>query len=145
MTPIALVSVDGSLQPSSAAPTIPLASTSSVYATHPHLDKQAEVSIGVAVPIAALGMLSLAILLWRRSRTSSKANGMIGEEEASEGNQPYLQRKAELEGEEKWKFELDAVERRHELDGENEIHEVPTETNERGTPCLAIRQELAVS
>lgn len=52
-----------------------------------------------------------------------------------EGNQPYLQQKAELEAEERRRHELEAAGIVHELDGEDGVHELSD--TERKT-----RQEL---
>lgn len=52
-------------------------------------------------------------------------------EAGGEGEIPqlYLQRKAELDAEQR-RHEMEAVEVRYELDGENMIHELPVEERE---------------
>ncbi len=66
-------------------------------------------------------------------------------------SQPYLQQKAELEAEERRKFELEAREKRYELDADDIVHEAEGYNNrheistERMTPMilsLLTRQEL---
>lgn len=59
----------------------------------------------------------------------------------SKESQTYLQQKAELEAEQKRKSELEAEERRYELDGESRIHEIPDESS-HGLSSSHLRQEL---
>ena len=52
----------------------------------------------------------------------SRARIHTGSEEET---QPYLQQKAELEAEEKRRLELKAVEVRYEMDGRDDVNEMP--------------------
>lgn len=83
----------------------------------------------------------LALLLWRRYRKNKGANAATADHVASEGVQPYLQQKPELEAEEKGKQELDAEERRYELDGDNGRHEM-SDMSDNGLPASRVLQEL---
>ena len=65
------------------------------------------------------------------------------QEAASEGdNQPFLQQKAELEAEERRKYELEARQKIHEMDGSTEIIEIPAGTQEHRLAVMRSRQEL---
>lgn len=119
------------LHPSSTTPTSSAEPTSSstssqIEAEKTGLETQANVGIGIGIPLAVIIALVFAgrRCLHYRSR---KLKERAGENEApSEEHQPYLQQKGELEAEEKRKYELQAEERRYELK-ENEIFEMPTE------------------
>ena len=73
--------------------------------------------------------------------------GTLEEEDATskkegsqhEDQQPYLQQKAELEAEEKRKYELEARERRYEIGVEGERYELPVEGQDM---MIRTRQEL---
>lgn len=105
--------------------------------------RQVKISIGIAVPVIAIFLSSIAYLLWRRFRKNKKPHTRKEEESSTQDEQPYLQRKAELEAEEKRKYELDAQQRRYELDGaSNIIHEIPVGTREQGMLSLGNRHEL---
>lgn len=108
---------------------------------HETLDERAKIGIGIAIPFVVGALLLLALLLWRRYRKNKRANAATAEHVESEGVQPYLQQKPELEAEEKRKQELDAEERRYELNGESEIHEM-SDTSNNGLPASRVLQEL---
>lgn len=118
----------------------------------PLLDEPSKIGIGVGASAAALILISLAALIWRKRRFRSAAitaknqgkteNRREGTS-ASEGeNQPYLQQKAELEAEERRKYELEARQKIHELDGGTEIREIPAGTHEHRLAVMRSRQEL---
>ena len=104
-------------------------------------DEQAKIGIGVTVPVVVTALILLALLLWRRSRKTKRRNAPREDHIPPEDSQPYLQRKAELEAEEKRKYELAAEERRYELDGETRIHEI-LDGNSHGFSPSHTRQEL---
>ena len=108
---------------------------------HQTLDEQAKIGMGIAIPFGVGALLSLALLLWRRYRKDKGAKVATAEHVASEGVQPYLQQKPELESEEKRKQELDAEERRYELDGENRTHEM-SDRSSSALPVSGVLQEL---
>ena len=108
---------------------------------HQTLGEQAKIGIGIAIPFVVGALLMLALLLWRRYRKNKGANAATTDHVASEGVQPYLQQKPELEAEERGKQELDAEERRYELDGESGIHEV-SDRSSNGLPASRVLQEL---
>ena len=94
-------------------------------------DNTIKVANAVAIPIAFLGLALLAFLVYKRRKAQKILKGKA--EDASSQNkgspqkdtQPYLQRKAELEAEEKQKHELEARERRYEMGSEGERYELP--------------------
>lgn len=149
VTPIALV--NGSLptgtlpSASSTSTEAPISGNSTIKSVpgsrHETLDEQAKIGIGVAIPFVVGALLLLALLLWRRYRKNKGANAATAEHVESEGVQPYLQQKPELEAEEKRKQELDAEERRYELNGESEIHEM-SDTSNNALPASRVLQEL---
>ena len=106
-------------------------------------DKKVKISLGVAIPVASLGLVLLGYLVYKRRKMQKK----MGEEDATskkegsthEDHQPYLQQKAELEAEEKRKHELEARERRYEMGVEGERYELPVEGQDM---MIQSRQEL---
>lgn len=107
----------------------------------PHLDSKAKAGIGISVPIALAGLVFLGFFAWRKCHKSSIMEEIDEKKENAETSQPYLQPKAELEAEEKRKHELEAEQRRYELDGEGEIHEVYAGDSQAKAP-VQTRQEL---
>ena len=115
--------------------------------THPSGShkKYLKVAYAVAIPVALLGLVLLLFLLYKRR----KAQKTLKEEEEDsssqdkgpphEETQPYLQKKAELEAEEKRKHELEAREMRYEMGTEGERYELPA--GERDS-MKRTRQEL---
>ena len=105
--------------------------------------KEIEIAIGVAIPVAFLVLVSLGFFAYRRWRIHKKlkeVNAMSPKQGSlHEDRQPYLQQKAELEAEEKRKHELEARERRYEMDNEGERYELPV--GEQGV-VIRTRQEL---
>lgn len=85
-------------------------------------------TIGVAasVPATILAIVTLLIIIWRRRRRRKafREHTAADDQKVNE-HQPYLQRKAELEDEERRKHEFEARERRFELEGETELSEIP--------------------
>ena len=106
-------------------------------------DKKVKISFGVAIPVASLGLVLLGYLVYKRR----KVQETLEEEDATsktegsphEDQQPYLQQKAELEAEEKRKYELEARERRYEMGVEGERYELPVEGQDM---MIQTRQEL---
>ena len=144
VTPIALV--NGSLPSANTTSTgAPISGNSTAIpvpgSRHETLVEQAKIGIGIAIPFVVGALLLPALLLWRRYRKKKGANAATAEHVESEGVQPYLQQKPELEAEEKRKQELDAEERRYELNGESEIHEM-SDTSNNGLPASRVLQEL---
>ena len=109
---------------------------------HHHLDEQARIGIGIAVPVVVIALLVLALSMWRRYRKAKRPNVMEADDVKPEDSQPYLQQKAELEAEEKTKYELSAQEQKFELSGQSTINEILGESS-HGVPFLVReRQEL---
>lgn len=106
-------------------------------------DKKIKVANGVAIPLAFLGLVLLGFLLYRRrkiQKTRKEDNATPSKQESShEDTQPYLQQKAELEAEEKRKYELEARERRYEIGNAVERYELPVEKEDL---MIRTKQEL---
>ena len=91
----------------------------------------------------------MAHLQRRRKRSQSGKDPNVSAD-SSEEPQPYLQQKAELEAEENRRLELEAVEMRYKVNGEDSIQEMPGEDARNeidtivrpGMPSLGERQEL---
>lgn len=91
-------------------------------------DNKNKIAVSVVVPIVAVVSLLAALLFLRRRRKArSRTEQRKDEPSAPDESEPYLQRKAELEAKDKAEFELEARERRYELDAETMIHEAETE------------------
>ena len=95
-------------------------------------DKKVKISLGVAIPVASLGLVLLGYLVYKRRKMQETSS-------THEDPQPYLQQKAELEAEEKRKHELEARERRYEMGVEGERYELPVEGQDM---MIQTRQEL---
>ena len=115
--------------------------TETIESRNHSLDKQTKIGIGIAIPVAVTALLLLLVPLWRRSRKTKESNGLKEEHAIPEDNQPYLQQKAELEAEEKERHELEAEEKRYEMDGETRIHEISDESS-HSWPSSYVMQEL---
>ena len=102
------------------------------------LNKQDKIAVGVVVPIAVIASLLIILISWRRYRTRRQVrtddNTTLCEEA-----QPYLQQKPELGAEEREKYEMEAQEVRHEMQGADAIYEIGPEEDTRRTSRL---QEL---
>ena len=94
------------------------------------LNKQDEIAVGVVVPIAVTASLLIILISWQRYRTRRRAETDT-KTTLPEDTQPYLQQKAELGAEEARKYELEAREVRHEMHGEDAIHEIGPEGDMR--------------
>ena len=94
-------------------------------------DKKVKISLGVAIPVASLGLVLLGYLVYKRRKVQKtpEEEDPTSKKEGSphEDQQPYLQQKAELEAEETRKHELEARERRYEMGVEGERYELPVE------------------
>lgn len=99
------------------------------------LSKRTRAIIITFTILGSLGLGVIGILLLRRYRR--RRSSVSPETENKEENgQPYLQRKAELEAEEKRKQELEALEIRYEADGDHGIHELPSHETKATIPQL---------
>ncbi|KAL9036405.1 MAG: hypothetical protein Q9180_004319 [Flavoplaca navasiana] len=91
-------------------------------------------AVGLSVG-SVLIALCLVLLLWRYRRNKRSKIISSNDKDPSitvdEDRQPYLQRKGELDAHENSKFELSAEQRQYELEGDTEIHEMPTGANAR--------------
>ncbi|KAI4196781.1 MAG: hypothetical protein LQ350_006351 [Teloschistes chrysophthalmus] len=111
----------------------------SVTAQQPRvLSKRTRAIIITFTILGSLGLGVIGILLLRRYR-KRRSSASLEPKTKEEDGQPYLQRKAELEAEEKRKQELEALEIRYEADGDHGIHELPSHETNATRPQL---QEL---
>lgn len=99
----------------------PLTMTSRPKAT---LSAGAKIGIAFGALGVTLILISLAIFRYLRRRKSNKEAD--DRPNPPENDQPYFQQKGELEAKDVVKFELHAESRQTELDGEREIHEMPS-------------------
>ena len=101
-----------------------------------------KVANAVTIPVA-LGLVLLGFLVYRRrkrQKTKKEEDSSLQDSRSpQEDPRPYLQQKAELEAEEKRKYELEARERRYEIGNEGERYELPVE---EGDLMIRSRQEL---
>lgn len=121
--PSSNTSSSNNTSPSSSTSTPPPpAKTSSSKAS---LSTDAKIGISFAAfgVVLILILSALATYLIRRRR--KRKQKLEGKSTPSESDQPYFQPKGELDAEGNVKAELHAESRRNELDGENEIHELP--------------------
>ncbi|KAI4186238.1 MAG: hypothetical protein LQ346_005739 [Caloplaca aetnensis] len=106
------------------------------------LNTRTRIAVGVAVPIATIIISALTILaIIRYRKNKRKTQSTSGKPESPTEDQPYLQQKGELDAEERRRFELDAEQKKYELEGDNDIHELPTATDSCARTRLD-RQEL---
>lgn len=105
-------------------------------------DEKVKIAQGVAIPVTLLGLVLLGFVIYKRRKTKKtlKEQDASSQRQGSprEDSQPYLQQKAELEAEEKRKYELEARERRLEMGTEVERYELPVEEGR----MIQTRQEL---
>ena len=111
---------------SSITATQPAQSSASVASvSRPHgPDRQARIAIGVAVPVFMI-LISVILVLWIKLRKRHNQQPSRSDETTRMSSQPYLQRKGELEAEERARHELNADPSIHELE-DTRIHEVST-------------------
>lgn len=129
-----MTSTLSSLQTSPSAPTVQSHKPST------SLSPPTKIGIGTGVSTASTIIPFLALrdfLRYRKRKTGDRAEK---QETTSEEHQPYFQQKGELEAEEQRKYELEAAERRFELE-ENMINEMPTLEIDNDRPAHR-RQEL---
>ena len=82
------------------------------------------------VPIAVIASLLLMLTFWR-SYQNRKQIKTDNDTALPQDVQPYLQQKAELEDEERRTYEMEALEVRREMYGEDAIHEIGLERDQR--------------
>lgn len=121
---------------------------------------RAGIGVAVSIPLGALVLGLLSLLFFglryrrRRRRTAARESTAHSAPKADdvqpylqrkaelEDVQPYLQRKAELEDEGSRIHELEALERRSELEGDIGAHKIPAGTRWTCTSPLPLRPEL---
>ena len=107
-----------------AASTTNPVSSSTALPSEPMLPVGAKAGIGVAIPVAALIVLTLGFFkfCWHRKRQNKALQAdtvaLSGED------QPYLHQKGELEAEERRRYEMHGEHVQYELEGDNEMHEM---------------------
>ena len=95
---------------------------SSLSAPHPHSTQI--VIVSVVVPIVGLILLLLCFLGIRRHRKKRRQLVLMSQPNTTVDTQLYVDRKAELEDEERRKYELDATGKTYEMEGEDRILEM---------------------
>ena len=115
---------------------------SSTNGTSVGLETKYRIVIGLTVPFTALALTLVGVVTcrqYRRRKRLASAKAEATPPGQPQDTQPYLQPKAELEAEERMKHELEARERRFEVDAANEIHEMVASGDSRRVTVL---QEL---
>ncbi|KAL8884835.1 MAG: hypothetical protein Q9215_007199 [Flavoplaca cf. flavocitrina] len=114
-------SIDGTN--SAAAPTFPPSSVTSPGRT--------KIAVGISVPVGFLLICLSLALAFRRFRKHKRGKTKRSNDETpgtakEEDQAPYFQQKGELDAHGNSKFELGAEQRQYELEGDTDIHEMPT-------------------
>lgn len=96
--------------------------------------RRIRIALGVSLPILAV-LICLCLALGirkhrhnKRQEIQSSENGITATP-VNDSQTPYLQPKCELDTHGNSKLELDAEQRQYELEGDTEIHELPTVAN----------------
>ena len=136
---------------STTSPTLRSSNATEPTAT-PGLDEPERTGIGIGVSFAALLLISLVAVIWRKRRfrlAAISAEAQRGTQDRQDrksairgDGQPYLQQKPELEAEEQQKHELEAWQKIYELDQEREIKESPAGIYEHRLAVMQTRLEL---
>ncbi|KAL8977962.1 MAG: hypothetical protein Q9205_006347, partial [Flavoplaca limonia] len=98
--------------------TIPIASPTTPT---PKQSQRIRIAVGINVSIGALLIISCLAIGIRRYRKNKRIQTPVIPRLE---HQPYLQQKGELDADGNTVYEKDGMERRHELDPDNEIHEM---------------------
>ena len=104
------------------------------------LDNDVKVGIGVGIPVAALILVALAAIIFRRVREKRPIKMDPRSGNQSEGRQPYLQQKGELEDKEKRVYELESCESRHEIEGSDIAGGMAAARDENGEPRSGVQE-----
>ena len=122
------------------APAVPSA-TSTQRSVHDQHVRTGLIIVSVVVPVAVLIGVSLCFVgIGRyRKRKRSQPDGK-DQRSLTSNSQIYVDRKAELEDEERRKHELDASGVSYEIDGEDKIFEMPTWDRDSGTRSASLRE-----
>ena len=96
--------------------------------------QQKKIALGVGISVGSVLIALCLVLLLRRYRRNKRSKIISSDDKdpstpKEEDQPPYLQPKGELDAHGNSKFELSAEQRQYELEGDTEIHEMPTGTN----------------
>ena len=97
---------------------------SSLSAPHTHTTQI--IIVSVVVPTVGLILLLLCFIGIRRHRKKRSQLVLMSQPNTTTDTQIYVDRKAELEDEERRKYELDATGKTFEMEGEDRISEMPS-------------------
>ena len=92
----------------------------------PHTHTTQIIIVSVVVPTVGLILLLLCFLGIRRHRGKRSQLVLMSQPNTTSDTQLYVDRKAELENEERRKYELDATGKTYEMEGEDKISEMPS-------------------
>ena len=87
--------------------------------------------VSIVVPIVGLMILLLCFIIIRRYRKKRNLAAFGNDSATTSNMQLYVDRKAELDAEERRKHELEVGEIRHEMEGEDRVFEMPDDGNIR--------------
>ncbi|KAL9626036.1 MAG: hypothetical protein Q9204_007634, partial [Flavoplaca sp. TL-2023a] len=93
--------------------------------------RQKKIALGVGISVGSVLIALCLVLLLKRYRRNKRSKIISSDDKdpsapKEEGQPPYLQPKGELDAHGNSKFELSAEQRQYELEGDTEIHEMPT-------------------
>ncbi|KAL9036527.1 MAG: hypothetical protein Q9180_004249, partial [Flavoplaca navasiana] len=96
--------------------------------------RQKKIALGVGISVGSVLIALCLVLLLRRYRRNKRSKIISSDDKGpstpkEEDQPPYLQPKGELDAHGNSKFELSAEQRQYELEGDTEIHEMPTGAN----------------
>ncbi len=91
-----------------------------------HIHKTQIIIVSVVVPTIGLVTFLLCFIILRRYRKKRRQAAIKNQWDMTSNTQLYVDQKAELEDEERRKFELDAGGITYEMEGEDRIFEMPT-------------------
>ena len=96
-----------------------------------HVHSTQIIIVSVLLPVAGLTIILLCFIIIRRYRRKRSLAAFANDPAMTSDSQLYVDRKAELEAEERRKHELEAGGIMHEVEGEDRVFEMPGEGNMR--------------
>ena len=100
--------------------------TSNTTDNGPLSPPRTRIALGVSIPIGSILILLSLVFGIRRYRSKRHHTTISSSGRTAEQDPPYLQQKGELDAIGNTVFEMDGRDRRHELEPDAEIHEMPT-------------------
>ncbi|KAL8951771.1 MAG: hypothetical protein Q9222_002262 [Ikaeria aurantiellina] len=95
-----------------------------------------KIGVAVSVPVISLLLLTLVAFYYMKRRKRGREQISTGAKVLREAEQPFFQQKGELGAEERMKHELHAEDRKNEMDGANEMQEMPSRKGDSYHPSI---------